>query len=326
MSVVEAAAPPTSEPRRSRLPLAAAFGVAGSLGAHGSIVLLAFLVLRAFPPGTAGGGGEGGKAGAGDTEVDVSLAGPTATETTPPAPVETTPPPVPTAPPAPTAPPPPPDPDPTEVMEPPPVPTTAETATTVPPPTPSVPPPTVAGGGAESTSGGRLPGAPALVPGGAGLGNTVEGQRALLPAAVTCKDPVVGTWEALKYAPGKGDWVRFSLAIHRVNGALSGTILSRTWSGGPLDRTPPPCTLGNFDLLVSMPASGRDDGHGRITFGSTRFVILQSKCYSPDSSYSPDNFSGTIDPARQEFQSVNNDGATDIDAPYVFRRIGCLDE
>ncbi len=286
--------------------------------AHATVTLLALFVLRG---GTAGGGGEGGKSGAGDTTIDVSLAGPASTETAPPTTAEPTPPPPPTAPPppAPTAPPPP-DPDPTAATDPTPVPTAAPTE-----PPPAATAPAVAGGGAEVTSGGKLPGAPTMIPGAAGLGQTIEGQRALLPSAVTCKDPVTGTWEALKYAPGKGDWVRFTLTVRRTNSFLSGTILSHTWSGGPLDRIPPACTPGNFDLLVSMPASGFDDGKGRITFGSSHFVILQSRCYSPDNSYAPDSFSGTIDPARQEFQSVNNDGATDIDAPYVFRRVGCLD-
>lgn len=143
---------------------------------------------------------------------------------------------------------------------------------------------------------------------------------------MTCKDPVVGVWESLKYNPMLGEWVRFSLAIHRSSsGAISGTILSHTWSGNAFDRTPPPCTRGAFDMTVSMSASGRDDGTGGISFGSSRYTLLSSKCYAPESTYAPDSFSGKIDPARQEFQSVNNDGANDVNAPYVFRRTGCLD-
>jgi hypothetical protein len=39
--------------------------------------------------------------------------------------------------------------------------------------------------------------------------------------------------------------------------------------------------------------------------------------------YRPDHFTGTIDPAIQEFQSVNNDGGRAVNDPMVFRRIAC---
>ncbi len=89
------------------------------------------------------------------------------------------------------------------------------------------------------------------------------------------------------------------------------------------DRVPPGCALGGFDMTVSMNALGRADA-GRITFGSSRYSVVANRCFSPDASYAPDHFSGTIDAARQEFQSLNNDGFNDINAPYVFRRTGCL--
>lgn len=272
-------------------------------------------------PGGPAGSGEGGRNGAGDTMIDVSLAGsPAAAEPHPPSPAETTPPP--TLPPQkkePAPPPPPPDPDNGTEPAPPP-----EDLT---PPEAPVPPPAT-GGGAETTNGGKAPGPIVANAPNTGLGgNTVEGQRALLPSAATCKDPIVGTWQSLKYNPALGEWVQFSLAVHRgAGGALTGTILSHTWSGGAFDRVPPACTRGAFDMTVSMPASGRDDGRGGITFGSSRYTILSMKCYAPENTYAPDSFSGKIDAARQEFQSVNNDGANDIDAPYVFRRTGCLDE
>lgn len=311
---------PTSAPSFKRRWIFAPllFGFIGSSVTHGSVAL----AMLFGAPGGPVGSGEGGHSGAGDTTIDVSLAGnPAAADPTPPAPAETTPPPPPQTPPQTKETPPPPPPEEANAVEPAPPP--AETA----PPEAPVPPPAT-GGGAETTSGGKAPGPIVLNAPNTGLGgNTIEGQRALLPSAATCKDPIVGTWQSLKYNPALGEWVQFSLAVHRgASGAITGTILSHTWSGGAFDRVPPPCTRGAFDMTVSMPASGRDDGRGGITFGATHFVILSMKCYAPESTYAPDSFSGKIDGTRQEFQSVNNDGANDIDAPYVFRRTGCLDE
>jgi hypothetical protein len=256
-----------------------------------------------FGGGASAAGGEGGLRGGGDTSVDISVAGAEeGHEIAPPAPVETTPPP-----PAP--------PDPDSDLAPPPV---------DPTPPPSLPP--VAAGG-DATNGGRAPG-PVLLGGGPALkGDTVEGQRALLPSAVTCKDPVVGRWESLKFNPASSTWVRFALLVHRADGGeLTGTILSHTWFGSAFDRTPPPCSPRGFEMSVSMNAHGRADLVTHIRFGASRYSVVAVQCPMSLADYAPDNFSGMIDTDRQEFQSVNNDGATDIDAPYVFRRTACLDE
>ncbi len=308
--------PSTLQPRRRGwiyAPLL--FGLFGSTLTHGSVVAALLLRLGA---GAAPGGGENGHAGAGDT-VDVSLAGPASTAPATAAPAEPTPPPPPKVaheqkPPLPPLP----KPDPKDEPE--------------PPPPPEVTPPPVAvsppGGGADETHSGKLSGPTRFGELGTGLGgDSVEGQRALLPHAATCKDPVAGRWEALKFNPGRSDWVRFTLSVHRgAGGVISGTILSHTWSGGVFDRDPPGCSRGGFDMTVSMNATGHADESGKITFGSSRYSIVAIKCVLLENAYAPDNFSGTIDPARQEFQSVNNDGANDINAPYVFRRTGCLDE
>ena len=265
---------------------------------HGAIV--AALALRFF--GGAPPGGEGGTRGAGDT-VDVSLAASPA-PSAPAPPKEETPPPKP------------------QQIERGPTPKLPKIAVETPPQRPTN------SGEDQATHSGRLAG-PVALPSpllGAG-GDTVEGQRALLPHAIKCSDPVAGKWEALKFSPAQGDWVHFSLTVRRdAAGRLSGTILSHTWSGTAFDREPPPaCMPGGFDLTVSMNASGRADASGAITFGSSAYSLVNVRCASLGNSYAPDNFSGTIDPARQEFQSVNNDGANDINAPYVFRRVGCLD-
>lgn len=271
------------------------FGLLGSTCTHGSLLVA---LLFGASTGHAGGGGENGHAGAGDTTVDVSVAANTAA---PNPPVE-----------APTTPPPPPHED---AIEPAPV-VQKHLPTQPAPPTTST---------AEETRSGKLAGPTRIGLPDIGFGgDTVEGQRALLPAATTCTDPVAGRWEALKYSPVRGDWVRFTLTIQRESdGALHGTIGSHTWSGTMFDRTPPGCAFGGFDITVSMNASGRADG-GHITFGASRYSVIANRCISFGSDYAPDHFSGTIDVARQEFQSLNNDGFRDVNAPYVFRRTGCL--
>jgi hypothetical protein len=277
-----------AEARRRTLLL----GLLASTLTHGSLVLAMLLHLRGA---SAGGSSAGGHGGAGDTSVDVSVAGAEATAT--PAPTSETPPPAPTE---------------------------EGAAPLVAHISPPVSPP----GDARVTHTGRVAGptrlgAPTPGPGG----DTVEGQRSNLPHAIVCKDPVVGRWEALKYSPLQGNWVNFTLLVHRAaGGVVQGTILSHTWSGGPFDTVAPRCTIGGYDMTVSMQASGHAEPSGAIRFGASRYSIVAIRCPSLDNLYAPDNFSGTIDRARQEFQSVNNDGANDVNAPYVFRRTGCLDE
>jgi hypothetical protein len=306
------------------------FGLIGSIATHGSIILaMLFFFLRGGgntgSTGTNGnGGGEDGQEGAGDTSIDVSLASPASTApTTQPAPTETAPTPPPTPhPPTPVVPE---KAGPDDVSDLPPLPKEI-------PPPPSKP--ESANGKNETTNGGKLPGPtrigmPGGNGGGAGSGNgfgadSIEGQRSLLPKAAVCKDPVAGFWEALKYSPFHGNWVHFKLTVRREGGSVHGTIISRIWSGGPRDSTPPGCFLGGYDVTASMNAMGATNGIN-ISFGSSHATILLTQCpFNGD--YYPDNFSGSIDEQRQEFQSRNNDGAVDFDVPYVFRRTGCLDE
>jgi len=288
-----------------------------SLFVHSSAAVFG-LLLRG---GTPSQGGEAGNMGAGDLTVDVSVAGPAAT-IAPPAqsadPAPPTPPAKPTiTPPAPT--------DSADFPQPPPPPTPRQDDESVKPQPKTTSQPNVGGTNSEKTSGGRAAGVDAPFAALGGAPNTVEGQRALLPSAMVCKDPVAGRWEAVKYNPLWGDWVRFTLAVQNSGGMLGGTITSRTWSGGPLDSTPPACGPGTFDITVSMNAHGRA-GATKIEFGAASYTVTSIRCPSSTLDYSPDNFSGTLDTRRQEFQSVNNDGARDIDQPYVFRRTGCLDE
>lgn len=314
-------APPTL-PRRSRKWMAIPFVIplAVSLFSHGTA---AGLLLFDRAGGGGSHGGDQGNEGAGDRTVDITIAGASAAAASPPAPdpAQPTPPPeMPTST-AETD-----KPDPIAKDEPPPQ---LPIANPVPPPTTVDHPQTESqdkpalGTGAAETSGGRAPGSGDAL----GFGDapeSVEGQRSKLPPSAKCDDPVAGRWEAFKYNSLGADWVRFTLLINRSSdGALTGSITSHLWNGTPLDATPPACDFDHFEYLVSMNARGHADGT-RITFGASTYSIVSVQCPMPGFGYAPDNFSGVIDPARQEFQSVNNDGSRDINAPYVFRRTGCL--
>lgn len=291
------------------------FAFVFSLCSHGWVVLA--LLLGSL--GRAGGGGENGVNGAGDTEVEVSLASPG--DNAAPAPTQTTT----------STTPEPPQPKPAKPTDEKSDEPSEPEAKSLPPlpqasrPT-EIPPSAVPANGSDAvTNGGRSPGSGNPNAATAGIdGASVAGQRALLPRAARCDDPVAGRWEALKYSPARGDWVHFTLTVKHFDGGLvSGTIVSRTWAGSPLDREPPPCVPGGFDITVSMPAAGIVDSVGRITFGASRYTVVAMACPSP-ALYSPDRFSGSIDSSREEFQSLNNDGANDINVPYVFRRTSCL--
>ncbi|MEO8798672.1 MAG: hypothetical protein ABI551_12365, partial [Polyangiaceae bacterium] len=271
----------------------------GSVVAHLALVLLAFLLFRGG--GGGGGGGEEGHSGAGDTAIDVTLASPGAEATPPSPPTPPTTAPTPTVAPAspPTAVPAhevaPTKPEETDPNEP---------GKTLPPlaalprqssstAKPSNEPST---GRDATTNGGRLPGRI-----GAGIdGSSIEGQRALLPRAASCDDPVAGKWEALKFVPGRFQWVRFLLNVKRDGTSVHGNILSRSWSGTAFDSVPPPCVPGGYDLTVTMPASGRTNGV-TISFGASRYSVVAETCSTLVVDYYPDNFSGVLDSARQEF-------------------------
>ncbi len=343
---------PAQPVRRRREPLRTAFVVAllASLCVHVA-TMLGSLTLGGAPAF----GGEGGVRGAGDVTMDVTIEGPAAPEPDvvppPPEPAAAAPAPTPEAPREeavregePREEPPrerapnegirvPESPVAETERAPQETPEAAREATEVLENAASAQNPAVAAAGTEATdtSGGRAAGEAVrrLILGSAGLmPSSVEGQRALLPAATTCEDPIAGVWRALKYSPTfGGQWVRFTLRIRREGDALTGTIRSRIWRGTPSDRTPPACRVGQTDTTHAMVATGRATGTA-ITFGASTHRLVADHCpqlFGGVNDYAPDHFSGTIDPLRQEFQSVNNDGAYDVDEPYVFRRIGCLD-
>ena len=162
--------------------------------------------------------------------------------------------------------------------------------------------------------------APAAAPG------SVEEQRARLPpAAADCSDPVEGVWLSLTYAGFQSTWNEETLNVQRVSPGstqLKGYMSAHFWSGSDKDKTPPGCGVLGVEAVVSMPdATGKVDGQN-IEFGATKYKWDKIICGRPGLYY-PDHYSGTIDPARMEFQSVNNDGGEMVNEPTVFRRVSC---
>jgi hypothetical protein len=157
---------------------------------------------------------------------------------------------------------------------------------------------------------------------------TIAEQRARLPPPAECEDPVAGVWKSHQHDPQYGDWYVFTLDIRRVTGdphKLEGSILAHSWNGAAQDEEPPRCQLGQWHWTVRMTAEGRFDDALRVRFGGTSWRLEQSYCGSAPGpgSYNLDVFSGTIDPALEEFQSLNNDGGRAVNVPTVFRRVSC---
>lgn len=160
---------------------------------------------------------------------------------------------------------------------------------------------------------------------------SIEEQRARLPPAAACQDPVEGVWMGRVYHQPGRDWYIYTLEIHRVSpgsSQLTGVLHARFWNGPPNIYEPLPCGPGVLDRTVFMTGAGTANGL-EIHFGGTSWRPESLNCGPEDSlqwiSYNLDQFSGRIDPAIQEFQSVNNDGGEAVNEPTVFRRIRCFD-
>jgi hypothetical protein len=157
---------------------------------------------------------------------------------------------------------------------------------------------------------------------------TIEEQRARLPPPATCPDAVEGVWLGHYYDASDRTWYKRSLEIRRVapgSDRVHGEIVAHFWDGGPKDVNPPPCRPGGQEHVVHMPAVGTATADGKVDFGGTSWRADPPICSRGGFGYAPDRFTGQIDPAIQEFQSVNNDGGRAVNEPNVFRRIRCFD-
>ncbi len=161
---------------------------------------------------------------------------------------------------------------------------------------------------------------------------TVAEQRERLPAAAECEDDlIVGHWRAHQHYPDVRGWTEFTLVIERVPESatqLRGKIYNHSWPGGPGREQPGKCDAEQrYRLRVAMEAEGTIV-HDVVKFGGTSWKIDELICGAMPGGwyYNLDVFTGKVDRARQEFQSVNNDGGRMVNHPTVFRRIKCLDE
>jgi hypothetical protein len=156
---------------------------------------------------------------------------------------------------------------------------------------------------------------------------TVAEQRARLPPAAECEHPVEGKWKAIVFRQNYQMWHEFVLEVRPVEGSKSdlvGTIHVDTWFGGPEQSEPGPCRIERFKGSMEGHGSFKD---GQVVFGGGPFKLEEMMCGDPASvSYAPDQFSGRLEPERQEFQAVNNDGSTAVNEPAVFRRVSCFDD
>ncbi len=162
---------------------------------------------------------------------------------------------------------------------------------------------------------------------------TVAEQRARLPPAASCEeDKVAGYWRSHQYLEKDRQWTEFTLEIHRASPTdktLTGKILNHSWRAGPDREQAGKCDSNQrYRLRFSMPAKGEVKNNFDIRFEGTSWKLDEVVCGKPPRGlrYNLDRFTGKIDPKRQEFQSVNNDGGRMVNHPTVFRRVRCFSD
>jgi hypothetical protein len=156
---------------------------------------------------------------------------------------------------------------------------------------------------------------------------------ALLPAAVDCPDPVVGTWVSREHYPTYGDWYRFELHVRRDARdpkTLVGAISARSWTGGVGEGLPQRCSTDpedagmQFDWTVRMAATGSLDGDA-VRFGGRSLSVERTRCGAAYDGrhYMLDQFEGRLVEGGRYLRAVNNDGGRSFDDPHLFRRVSC---
>jgi len=153
---------------------------------------------------------------------------------------------------------------------------------------------------------------------------TIEEQRARLPPAAECSSPITGRWRSLNFSHYEGAWYQFTLEIHEdgPDGSLTGMIYVDDWVGPEGTPEPPlPCIRRHKGKMTGRGTFK----NGEVSFGGSNYERVEQVC-GRIIGYNPDQFTGTLDPERQEFQAVNNDGGLMVNEPTVFRRIGCFDD
>ncbi|MGE0547127.1 MAG: hypothetical protein AB7O24_01585 [Kofleriaceae bacterium] len=164
----------------------------------------------------------------------------------------------------------------------------------------------------------------ALTVGTAEAPATVAEQRARLPPAAECESPIAGRWKALVYSYPTESWYEHNLEIHqdpKDPTILTGSHRVDAWIGTADDAEPKHCIQRQKGKMVSSGTFS----NGEVSFRSQDYETVAVVC-GFEVGYNPDHFTGRLEPERQEFQAVNNDGGAAVNEPAVFRRIGCLDD
>ncbi|NUP11050.1 MAG: hypothetical protein HOW73_33815 [Polyangiaceae bacterium] len=149
-----------------------------------------------------------------------------------------------------------------------------------------------------------------------------------VPPAVTCSDPVVGTWVSHDFTvedTERNDWtLRISAAPGKA-GRYVGQIRNDSWYGAEneTEKSPSACVDSNMHYVVNMVAEGSLDENGQLDFRGTSWKNERTICGEPleQGEYNLDRFTGALSDSR--FESVNNDGGRMVDHPTAFRRISC---
>lgn len=158
----------------------------------------------------------------------------------------------------------------------------------------------------------------------------IEEQRARLPPPATdCSDPVAGTWMSHAYYPHQHQWYVVNLDVRRVSGhtsQLQGQMRVHFWDGDDHRVEPPPSCAGvEFHAEVREPARGTYSTDGQIVFSGTSWTLERQYC-GFNIGYALDTYSGKIDPAIMEFQTILDDQHEFRGIPVVFRRVACAPE
>lgn len=156
----------------------------------------------------------------------------------------------------------------------------------------------------------------------------VQEQRARLPPPATdCSDPVTGTWMSHAYYPHARQWYVVNLDVRRVAGrpnALTGQMRVHFWTGDERTSEPPACAPGTLRAEVRETAQGTIAPDGTIVFSGTSYTRERDYC-GWSGGYALDTYSGKIDFALMEFQSILDDGHNFRNIPVVFRRVACAE-
>lgn len=140
--------------------------------------------------------------------------------------------------------------------------------------------------------------------------------------AVSCEDPVAGTW--ISYDHFDGEWYTFTFTLDaspKTKGKYSGRVAIEMWDSWDQGDYRRPACDGRRHALGSMPATGTLDEAGQLSVQGTAFTLDQTVCGPELDDYNLDHFTGIVSDSR--FASVNNDGGRMVNHPTPFRRISC---